>query len=292
MSDKPEKTTTSDKASKGLIMALIAAFAVIILLVTAIIYLYMHRYTGEPQNAQGGNEAANEEVNEEVLNALDMAEAAASETEEGSRPDGWYGTFESSGSITGDADLGSYIEICPDVYAFIEVPGTDVAYPIAYCEDAVDPFYFTHSIDGSESEKGSIITDSMNSRDLSDPVTLIYGKSPYDGSMFGGLHKLKDASFFDSHDSVVITLPDAQLVYRIYACYTGPSDHILVSNDFNDPISFMRFFDSISEGRDLSMNIREDAKPQLGDHVIMLVTHCGDESRRLFVCAVLDEVRY
>ncbi len=54
----------------------------------------------------------------------------------------------------------------------------------------------------------------------------------------------------------------------------------------------MRFFDSIEDIRDLSMNIRQEAKPQLGDHVIMLVTHCGDEDKRLFVCAVLDEVRY
>ena len=132
----------------------------------------------------------------------------------------------------------------------------------------------------------------MNSRDFSDPVTLVYGQSPDDGSMFGGLHRFKDATFFDSHDTVNILLPDAQLVYRIYACYTGSSDHILAANDFNDPVSFMKFFDSISDIRDLSMNIRQDAKPQLGDHVIMLVTHCGDESRRLFVFATLNEVRY
>ena len=277
------------KTPKGIIIALIAAFTTVAVLVAAIIYMYLHRYTGESQTPEVSDTQQAE--SEEVENAIDMAEAASAQ-EENVRPAGWYGAFESSGAKDSEADLDSYIEVCPDVYAFIEIPGTDVGYPVVYCEDAVEPFYYTHSIDKSESEKGSIITDSMNSRDFSDPVTLVYGQSPDDGSMFGGLHRFKDATFFDSHDTVNILLPDAQLVYRIYACYTGSSDHILAANDFNDPVSFMKFFDSISDIRDLSMNIRQDAKPQLGDHVIMLVTHCGDESRRLFVCATLNEVRY
>ena len=137
-----------------------------------------------------------------------------------------------------------------------------------------------------------IITDSMNAPDLSDTVTLVYGKDPDDGTLFSQLHRFRDAGFFEDHDKINIYLDDAELVYVIYACYIGSSDHLLVNNDFDDPIGFMSFFDSIGEIRDLSINIRESAKPVLGDHVIALVTHCGDESKRLFVFAKLEEVKY
>ncbi len=295
MGDRTEKITEKSVMPKGMIIALVLSFLAVAALVAAIVYLYMHRYTEDTSlpATDGTSEMQpgdDDRASEEVINAMDAVEEAAGTKE--IRPEEWYGAYESSGAIETDADLDSYIAVCPDVYAFIEIPGCDIAYPIVYCEDAVDPFYFTHSIDGGESDKGSIITDSMNSRDFSDPVTLVYGQSPDDGSMFGGLHRLRDASVFGRCDRVNILMPDAQLTYRIYACYIGPADHILVGNDFNDPVSFMRFFDSIEDIRDLSMNIRQEAKPQLGDHVIMLVTHCGDEDKRLFVCAVLDEVRY
>ncbi|MBR4574830.1 MAG: class B sortase [Lachnospiraceae bacterium] len=305
MGDRSGRNNAENHTPKGMIIAIAAVSLLVLVLVCAIVYMRMHGY-GEADTQSAGNGSAGgsqssisaigesqssiSDTGEEIEDALDAMEKASAAIP--ARPEGWYGSFESSGDKNVDADLDSYIAICPDIYAFIDIPGTDIAYPVVYCEDAADPFYFTHSIDGRESAKGSIITDSMNSRDFSDPVTLIYGQSPDDGSMFGGLHRFRDAKFFEEHDRIDIVLTDAQLSYRIYACYIGSSDHILASNDFNDPVSFAGFFDSIGEVRDLSMNIRPDAKPQLGDHVIMLVTHCGDESKRLFVCAVLDEVRY
>ena len=173
-----------------------------------------------------------------------------------------------------------------------EIPGTDIDYPIVYCEDAVDPFYFTHDIDGRPSDKGMIITDSQNGKDFSDPLTLIYGHCPDDGTMFAPLHSFRDADFFATHENFSIRLDDAELVYRIYACFIGSNENIMLANDFRDPMSFIGFFDSISDIRDLSMNIREEAKPSFDDHVIALVTHCDDENKRLFVYAVLEEVRY
>jgi sortase B len=215
---------------------------------------------------------------------------AAEETR--NRPKEWYGSLTGNREPDRVINLKEYTDRNTDVYAWIEIPGTDIDYPIAYCDDAVDPFWFTHDIDGNPSESGMIITDSMNAVDLSDPETLIYGQSPDDGTMFAQLSRFKDDDFFGKHDTVNIYINDAELVYRIYACYTGSNEHILINHDFTDPIQFMRFFDSIEEVRDLSKNIRQEAKPMIGDHAIALVTHCGDDSKRLFVHAKLTEVRY
>ena len=272
------------KTAKGMIAAIIAGICIVIALIIAIAY-----YAGKSSRAEAvvteteAAAAANDLIddvaeNETVLEVI--------------RPDAWYGSYESSGNIETEIDLAGYEGRCPEVYAFIEIPGTDIREPIAYCEDAVDPFYFTHDIDGNPSDKGMIITDSLNSKDFSDPVTVIYGQDPDDGTMFSELHLFRDSDFFDAHDKVKIYLKDAELIYRIYACYIGSSDHILANNDFSDPLAFGMYFDSIKDIRDLSMNIRDDARPYFNDHVITLVTHCDDDSKRLFVHAVLDEVRW
>ncbi len=279
------------KSAKGLITGIPIAVMAVIVIALAVFLVYMAkdmRPPGSGDDVAEADEATGETTEADTVDIIETVEAR----ETGERPEEWYGDLQSSAKIDREIDFSKYTEKCPDVYAWIEVPGTDIDYPIAYCEDAVEPFYYTHDIDGNADGAGMIITDSLNAKDFSDPETLIYGQAPDDGTMFSQLSLFKDEAFFEENDTINIYLHDAQLVYRIYACYTGSSDHILVNNDFNDPIQFMRFFDSIADVRDLSMNIREDAKPVLSDHAIALVTHCGDESKRLFVHAVLDEVRY
>ena len=283
------------KNGKGITVAIIVAVLIVFALLFAIIYMMRDLGTPPEDEQDTGDAAVTASAGTgEAPDAADMdalIESAAG-LPDVPAPEGWYGAYESGGRPERVINFTPYIKKCPAVYAWIEIPGTDIDYPIAYCEDAVDPFYFTHDIDGNPSDSAMIITDSMNAGDLSDPVTLIYGQSPADGTMFAGLHDFRNAAFFEDHDRINIYMEDVQLVYRIYACCIGPSDHILVNYDFNDPAAFTEYFDSIKDTRDLSMNIRDDAKPSFNDHVITLVTHCDDESKRLFVHAVLDKVLF
>ena len=283
------------KTRKGITVAIIVAVLIVFALLFAIMYMLRDPKTS-PEAGPGTEDVADTAAagTGEVTDAADidaMIDSAA-QMSDTSVPDGWYAAYESSGRCERVINFTPYIRKCPAVYAWIEIPGTNIDYPIAHCEDAVDPFYFTHDIDGNPSDSAMIITDSMNAGDFSDPVTLVYGQDPGDGTMFSGLHDFRDAAFFEDHDRINIYMDDVQLVYRIYACYIGSSDHILVNHDFNDPAAFTEYFDSIKDTRDLSMNIRDDAKPSFNDHVITLVTHCDDENKRLFVHAVLDKVLF
>lgn len=281
------------RTNKGIVIAIITAFVVISVMVVAITYLIREEKVGKIPSADGelpATEAVTAEIDpaifERIENNTPEEEIAVA------RPAAWYGLYETSGKPEHKTGLESSSAECPDVYAWIEIPGGGIDYPIAYCKDAEEPFYFSHDIHGNSSEKGMIITDSMNSDDFSDPLTLIYGHNPEDGTMFANLHMFRDSDFFEENQYINIYLPDAELKYRIYACYIGSADNMLVAYDFNDPAQFKTFFDGIEDIRDLSANFREEARPALGDHVIALVTHCDDESKRLFVYGVLDEVRY
>ncbi|MCR5591567.1 MAG: class B sortase [Lachnospiraceae bacterium] len=286
-----------NKGTKWAVIAIGTALAVIAALVAAILLI---RAKSEPDGIgklpEDALTAAQSAETEDVPADFDPEAIAATivmDTESGSeRPSGWYGRFESAGPASDGTGLEDAKKACPDVYAWIRIQGTDIDYPIAYCEDAVEPFYFTHDINGEPSENGMIITDSQNGKDFSDPLTLIYGHCPDDGTMFAPLHSFRDADFFATHENVSIRVDDAELVYRIYACFVGSNENMMLANDFRDPVSFMEYFESMSKMRDLSANIRKDAEPSFDDHVIALITHCEDESKRLFVYAVLEEVKY
>lgn len=279
--------------NKGIVIAIVAALIVIAVMVAAITYIIREERYGQPQAADGGQqspEAGTGEIDpaifEQIENNTPEEETVAT------RPSGWYGLYESSGEPEHETGLESASAECDDVYAWIEIPGGGIDYPIAYCEDVEEPFYFTHDIHGNPDDKGMIITDSMNSDDFSDPLTLIYGHNPEDGTMFAGLHRFRDSDFFEENQYINIYLSDAELKYRIYACFTGSADNMLLAYDFNDPAQFGEFFEGLEDIRDLSANFREEVRPSFGDHVIGLVTHCDDENKRLFVYGVLDEVRY
>ena len=284
MSDtnNPNKTASDEKYR-----AMIKTFIVVAVLIIAVLLAVIIILLKKGRAAQDASVATQAEMSVDALLDEVAADAPANE-----RPSEWYGSYESSGPIEGDASLDEYVSICSDVYARIKIDGCDIDYPIVYCADSMDPFYLTHDINGNASEDGMIFTDSQNAGDLSDPLTMIYGSNPDDGTMFAKLHAFRDADFFADNDSVTIYTGDAQLIYKVYACFIGSADNPFVTYDFQDPEGYTEFFDSIGEIRDLSMNIRQEAKPSVGDHVIGLVTHCSDENKRLFVYAVLDEVRY
>ena len=82
-------------------------------------------------------------------------------------------------------DFAAWQERNPDVYAWIEYPGTNVDYPIVQREDD-DAYYLRRDIDGREAVAGSLYTEhTYNSKTFDDPVTVIYGHNMANRSMFG-----------------------------------------------------------------------------------------------------------
>lgn len=71
-------------------------------------------------------------------------------------------------------DFASLKETNPDIYAWIEIPDTNVNYPIVQSADD-DSYYLNHTIDGQEGYPGSIYTEKVNAKDFSDFNTVIYG---------------------------------------------------------------------------------------------------------------------
>ena len=86
-----------------------------------------------------------------------------------------------------------------EFYAYIKIDGTKVDYPIVQSKTD-DAFYLRHKAeDKSWSASGADYTESANSKDFNDFVTVIYVHNGYSDTFFTTLHYFEKEDFFNSH---------------------------------------------------------------------------------------------
>ncbi len=171
-----------------------------------------------------------------------------------------------------------------DIYAWLEIPGTDISYPVVQ-HPTDNAFYMDHNSDGAYSANGSIFSEDYNATDMLDPVTILYGHHMRSGAMFGNLQQLfTDPTSFGELRTLVVYTPDAAYEYRVFAAVPYSSEHILYYHDFTDENEFDSFFYGIRATRSLNARVREDDFPAFGDNVLILSTClAGDNSQRFLV---------
>ena len=185
-------------------------------------------------------------------------------------------------------DFSSLYDINPDIYAWIEIEGTKVDYPVLQSPDNDDK-YLNTAYDGSRYIGGAIFTQAgYNSNDFNDPVTAIYGHTMASGTLFGQLQKIyssKDG--FDSHSEILLYLPDETRYYDVFAAVPFESIHIMYNYDFTSEYWYENFFNRVFDVRSFGANFNEELRPQYGDRVIILSTCLNeDSSKRFLVMAV------
>ena len=103
------------------------------------------------------------------------------------------GIFSGLGNPIDFAELRS---INDELYAWIRIPNTNIDYPIA--QSATDDlFYLNHDMYKGDRFAGCIYTESGNSKNFTDPNTVVYGHNMRNGSMFQNLHYYEDPEFFE-----------------------------------------------------------------------------------------------
>ena len=135
-----------------------------------------------------------------------------------------------------------------------------------------DFFYLTHNLAGQESVEGAIYTERFNSKDFTDPNTVIYGHNMKNGSIFAGLHQYEDKAFFDENREIVVYTPEKKLTYRIFAAYASGNEHIMQAYDFTDQSVFTRYLDGIFNIRDMKANIDSGMTVTDRDKILTLST--------------------
>ncbi len=159
----------------------------------------------------------------------------------------------------------------PELYAWITVPNTGVNYPIVQ-STVDDNYYLRRDLDGAYSVYGSVFTQSMNSTDFTDPVTVIYGHNTSDGTMFGSLHDFADEEFFEENEYFYIYTPGHILTYWIVSAYRYDDRHIMNSFDFSDEEVRLEYFASVLSPTSMQANVREGATLDVDSRIVQLST--------------------
>ena len=174
-----------------------------------------------------------------------------------------------------------------DIYGWIEIPNTQVNYPIVQSWEEDDSFYLDHNIDKQYDINGSIYTEKLNNLSFTDPNTLIYGHNMLDGSMFQNLHKFRNKEFFNKNKYIYIYTRGHVLKYEIFAAYKSDNKHILNSYDFSDKKVYAEYLKNAQNPKSLEVNTR-DCNLTTDDRIITLSTCIGNEKNyRYLVQGVL-----
>lgn len=187
-------------------------------------------------------------------------------------------------------DFDELEKVNPDIYAWIKIPETNIDYPILQSAEQPDDYYLNHTVEKEATLPGSIYTEKYNVTGFTDPVTVIYGHTLKDGTMFSELKKFRDKEFFDANPYIYIYFPGGRLKYQVFAAVAFDDRYILGSYAFQlteDLETYITELKSCMDG-----NINPDVA--IDDRIITLST-CIDESpnQRWLVNAVLvEEERY
>lgn len=177
------------------------------------------------------------------------------------------------------------------IYAWIDIPGTVVSFPIVQ-HPTDNSFYVRRNVDREWDAFGCIFTEDYNKTDFSDPVTVIYGHTTYNWTMFGPLQgTYSNSKLFKENSKIKIYLPDTEYTYEVFAAVEYSNVHILHYYDFSSEIVYYAFFDDIMKIRTISSNTDRSKMPNYGDKVIILSTclYSGNKQRYLVLAKLIGE---
>ncbi len=178
-----------------------------------------------------------------------------------------------------------------DIYAWIQVPGTEIDYPVLQSEE--DNYYLNRNVDDSKGYPGCIYTNKCNAKDFSDFVTVVYGHNMKNGSMFAGLHLFEDEEFFGNNEQIVIYTADARYTYQIYAAAAYNDVYIPAMYEVKLAEGAEAFRNSVEEYEDERKILRENMTGTEGERLLVLSTCiANEETKRYLVVGKLVETAF
>lgn len=104
----------------------------------------------------------------------------------------------------------------PDVKVWIQVPKTNIDYPVVQGQDDME--YINKNVYGEFELSGAIFLSCLNKDDFSDPYNLVYGHNMKNGGMFADVADFTNKEYFETHQKGKLYLTDATRKIRFFAC--------------------------------------------------------------------------
>ena len=200
-------------------------------------------------------------------------------------------------------DFAALLATNPDTVAWIEIPDTNINYPVV--QTANNETYLSRTFDGGTSISGTIFLDADNAADFTNVNSILYGHHRYDRTMFADLDLIYNGSLA-ADTPVYLYLPDgARATYRVFSAYIIENDPVSIDPATSDFATFATAMLARSE-RDFGLDplaaspqfTSTDISPASTDReeppsprILTLSTCVANDDRRYLIHAVLTELQ-
>ena len=173
-------------------------------------------------------------------------------------------------------DFASLKEINEEAVGWIEIPGTEISYPVVHTTDNV--YYLTHTFRRQENKSGAIFVEASNAGDFSDLHTIVYGHNMKNGSMFAGLKNYGKKNYYEAHPYIYLDQEDGTHCYQIFSCHEADITDISYTIGYAADDTYASFLDSLTASSlyDTGVSVGTD------DSIITLST-CTNKGEKRFV---------
>ena len=184
-------------------------------------------------------------------------------------------------------DFEKLEEINPELYAWIRIPGTKIDYPVAQHQGEDQNYYLKHDLYRTPQFAGCIFSQEPSAKDMTDPVTVLYGHNMRNESMFQNLYHFLKEEEMEEDRYVYIYTKDRTFVYRIYCATYGDNRNITQAYDFAEPEELENYIEDTKHPRFMEARTSRVDEVSTEDRILTLSTCVyGQPSERLLVHAV------
>lgn len=179
-----------------------------------------------------------------------------------------------------DMNYNKLKEINNDYIFWLRIDDTQIDLPVVQTDD--NDYYLTWTFQDEYNDAGTLFLDYRNTPSLTDQNSVIYGHARLDGTMFGGLKKFKDQSYYETHPFVEVLTKDSIYYYQIFSVNVLDATYDYRSPSYGE--AFRGFINNIRSSSYITSSVTVDENSR-----IMTLSTCttSEQDMRLVVFAVL-----